>query len=160
MMTHMPAARGFIIGLIHHESDPGNWVVRRWKRFLWFKIRLSSEWFNDRKQALAFAAELHRKHPNSRASILQRMATIVAGEDNGGWMEVSHDPTLPRRGSSPPPTGSAYGSVGSNIGTPPTGGYHGKSFPVSPRKLIAVSSLLPAKPDTEDRWHDNGGEGG
>ena len=48
------------IELIHRDSDPSSWIVRRWKKFLWFKRRLSSDWFNDRQQALAFVDETKR----------------------------------------------------------------------------------------------------
>ena len=50
------------IELIHRESDPATWIVKRWKKFLWFKKRVSSDWFNDEQQALAFANEMKLKH--------------------------------------------------------------------------------------------------
>jgi hypothetical protein len=46
---------GEIIDIIHLESDPGTWIVRRRKRFLWMKRLISRDWFNDEAQALVFA---------------------------------------------------------------------------------------------------------
>lgn len=46
---------GEIIDIIHRKSDPGTWVVRRRKRFLWMKRLISRDWFNDEEQALMFA---------------------------------------------------------------------------------------------------------
>jgi hypothetical protein len=57
------------IELRHRDSDPGTWIVRRWKKFLWFKRRMSSDWFNDRHQALAFAEamrQMYEKHLDAR----------------------------------------------------------------------------------------------
>ncbi|MGB2869449.1 MAG: hypothetical protein WBD36_13420 [Bacteroidota bacterium] len=52
--------RNSFIELIHRHSDPGVWIVRRWKKTLFFKKRLSSDWFEDGHQAIAFAHELKR----------------------------------------------------------------------------------------------------
>jgi len=52
--------RDCFIELLHRDSDPGVWKVRRWKKFLWFKKRISSDWFTDRQQALAFVNEMKR----------------------------------------------------------------------------------------------------
>jgi hypothetical protein len=43
------------IELIHRKSNPTVWIVRRSKKTLWFKKRLSSDWFTSGKQALSFA---------------------------------------------------------------------------------------------------------
>ena len=55
-------ARDCFVELIHRESEPTTWIVRRWKKFLWFKKRVSSDWFNDEQQALAFANDIKLKH--------------------------------------------------------------------------------------------------
>ena len=55
-------ARDCLVELIHRDSDPASWIVRRCKRVLWFKKRISSDWFIDEKQALEFANEIKRKH--------------------------------------------------------------------------------------------------
>lgn len=46
------------IEVTHRDSDPGMWIVRRWKNGLWFKKQVSSDWFTDREQAVAFARAL------------------------------------------------------------------------------------------------------
>jgi len=46
------------IELIHRDSEPALWIVRRSTKLLWFKKRVSSHWFNDKRQALAFANEI------------------------------------------------------------------------------------------------------
>ncbi|MBI4546923.1 MAG: hypothetical protein HY707_03020 [Ignavibacteriae bacterium] len=61
-ITIISNARGCFIELTHHDSDPGTWIVRRWRKFLWFKKQISSHWFNDEHQAIAFAHELKREH--------------------------------------------------------------------------------------------------
>jgi hypothetical protein len=56
------SARDCFIELIHRDSEPATWIVRRWKKFLCLKKRISSDWFNDERQALAFANEIKLKH--------------------------------------------------------------------------------------------------
>ncbi len=46
--------------LTHDDADPGSWVVRRWKKILWFRKRISSDWFTNKEQAMAFANEMKR----------------------------------------------------------------------------------------------------
>ena len=46
---------GQVVDILHRDSDPGMWIVRRWKKFLWMKRLISRDWFNDESQALAFA---------------------------------------------------------------------------------------------------------
>lgn len=58
MRTTILNTRNSLIELTHSDSDAGSWKVRRWKRFLWFKRRISSDWFLDEKQALVFAQQL------------------------------------------------------------------------------------------------------
>jgi len=50
------------IELIHRESNPTVWIVRRWKKNLWFKKFISSDWFTDGPQALSFANRMKRDH--------------------------------------------------------------------------------------------------
>jgi hypothetical protein len=54
-ITVLSNARDCFIELTHRSSDPGSWIVRRWTKFLWFRKRISSDWFNDERQAIAFA---------------------------------------------------------------------------------------------------------
>jgi len=50
------------IELIHRDSNPTVWIVRRSKKHLWFKKQISSAWFIDGEQALSFANEMKRDH--------------------------------------------------------------------------------------------------
>jgi hypothetical protein len=52
--------RKSIIEVSHDDSDPGSWIVRRWKRVLWFRKRISSDWFISKEQAMEFAHEMKR----------------------------------------------------------------------------------------------------
>jgi hypothetical protein len=61
-ITTISKDRNCYIELSHYDADPGMWIVRRWKKFMWFKRRLSSNWFSDEQQARAFADEMKRKH--------------------------------------------------------------------------------------------------
>jgi len=61
-ITVILSARDCFIELIHRASDPGMWNVRRSKKILWFRKRISSTWFSGEQQALAFAVELKRVH--------------------------------------------------------------------------------------------------
>jgi hypothetical protein len=54
--------RDCFIELLHRDSDPGVWKVRRWKKFLFFKKRISSVWFIDGEQALAYARRMKREY--------------------------------------------------------------------------------------------------
>ncbi len=51
---------GCLIELTHRSSDPGSWIVRRWKKILWWKKRTSTDWFLDKQEALVFAAKMKR----------------------------------------------------------------------------------------------------
>lgn len=51
-----------IIEVIHHDSDPAVWIVRSWTKFMCFRKRVSSQWFSDEQQALAFANEIKFKY--------------------------------------------------------------------------------------------------
>jgi hypothetical protein len=67
--------RDYYIELTHHESDPGMWIVRHWKKFLWFRRRISSDWFNDERQARAFGVEIQQKQ--EKRSVLRETKEIV-----------------------------------------------------------------------------------
>jgi hypothetical protein len=54
--------RDCFIELTHRDSDPSVWIVRRWTKFMWFKKRISSDWFINRSQAFAYAKEMKREH--------------------------------------------------------------------------------------------------
>lgn len=62
-------SRECFIELTHNESDPGSWIVRRWKKSLWFKKMISSDWFNDHQQALAFVDEMKREQHAIKQSV-------------------------------------------------------------------------------------------
>lgn len=47
--------------VIHSPNDPGMWIVRRWEKVFLHRKLVFSCWFNDKRQALDFAAELARK---------------------------------------------------------------------------------------------------
>lgn len=60
---------GYLIEVTNRTADPGPWIVRRWKRVLWFRKRISSDWFLDRDEAVAFAKKMKRgvgQIPNHR----------------------------------------------------------------------------------------------
>jgi hypothetical protein len=71
--------REFSTELIHRDSDPGSWIVRRWSRGLLFRKRISSDWFNDERQAAAFAARLTGKP--------ERRPVPVTTDDEGRWQD-------------------------------------------------------------------------
>lgn len=50
-----------VITLSHRDSDPGMWIVRLATRRMWFTKQISSHWFNDEGQALAFADSLKQR---------------------------------------------------------------------------------------------------
>jgi len=50
--------RNCFIEVLHHDADPSTWIVRRWKKILWFKKFISSDWFINRQQAFAYAHEM------------------------------------------------------------------------------------------------------
>ena len=61
-ITVLSNERNCFIELTHSSYDPGSWIVRRWKKILWFKKRISSDWFTDKQQALDFANAMKQKH--------------------------------------------------------------------------------------------------
>ncbi|MBI5216376.1 MAG: hypothetical protein HY960_11540 [Ignavibacteriae bacterium] len=52
--------RKCFIEVSHDDSDPGSYIVRCWKKILWFRKRISSDWFTNKEQALEFANEMNR----------------------------------------------------------------------------------------------------
>ncbi|MCX6134849.1 MAG: hypothetical protein NTU47_13635 [Ignavibacteriales bacterium] len=61
-------AAGCFIELIHRNSNPTVWVVRQWKKSLWFKTLISSDWFIDAEQAMSFAKKMKRDHDTQGGS--------------------------------------------------------------------------------------------
>jgi hypothetical protein len=61
-VTIISPARDCFIDLTHRDADPGLWIVGRWRKILWFKRKISSDWFNDKHQAIAFASEMKLRH--------------------------------------------------------------------------------------------------
>jgi len=60
--TVISTDRKCFIEFIHRDSDPTTWIVRCWKRFLWFRKQISSTRFIDGEQALAFAEQMKREN--------------------------------------------------------------------------------------------------
>jgi hypothetical protein len=60
--TIIENTRACHVEVTHRDSDPGTWIIRRWKKFLWFRKQVSTDWFSDKQQALAFANEIKRGH--------------------------------------------------------------------------------------------------
>ena len=60
--TVISALPACFIELIHRRSNPTMWIVKRYRKRLWFKKQLSSHWFIDGQQALAFAQTMKRTH--------------------------------------------------------------------------------------------------
>jgi hypothetical protein len=60
--TVISSGRHCHIEITHRSSDPGSWIVRRSRMFLWFKRRISSDWFIDDQQAVRFAEKMMQKH--------------------------------------------------------------------------------------------------
>jgi len=60
--------RDCFIELIHRDSDSGSWIVRRYTKFMWFKKRVSSHWFNDSEQAATFAHQTKKDHDRHQSS--------------------------------------------------------------------------------------------
>jgi hypothetical protein len=55
------------IEVLHRDADSNLWMVRRCKKVLWFKKRISSDWFVNRQQAFIFANAMkgnYYKHHN------------------------------------------------------------------------------------------------
>jgi hypothetical protein len=61
-LTVLSNDRDCYITLMHHETDPAMWAVRRWQKILWFKKRISSNWFTGKEQAKTFAEDMKRTH--------------------------------------------------------------------------------------------------
>lgn len=65
VLSNVP--KGFIT-LTHSYSDPGSWIIKRWTKLMWFRKLISSDRFNDEKQALAFAQAMTREHDKCLSS--------------------------------------------------------------------------------------------
>jgi hypothetical protein len=50
------------IEVLHRDADSHLWMVRRFKKVLWFKKRISSDWFVNRQQAFIFANAMKGKY--------------------------------------------------------------------------------------------------
>lgn len=89
--------REFSVELIHRDSDPGSWIVRRWRRVLWFRKQISSDWFNDKHQAISFASgpqgtSLDTRHGRPEGHVLIRSDARVSADpqqagDEGRWQD-------------------------------------------------------------------------
>jgi hypothetical protein len=56
--TVISNVKNCFITLTHSHSDPSSWIVKRWTKLMWFKKLISTDWFNDEQQALAFANQI------------------------------------------------------------------------------------------------------
>ncbi len=56
------SARECYIDVIHDDTDPNSWFVRRWKSYFETKKQVSSDRFSNKQQALAFAHTMKREH--------------------------------------------------------------------------------------------------
>ncbi|MBL7128095.1 MAG: hypothetical protein ISS16_03835 [Ignavibacteria bacterium] len=45
----------------YNIEDPTVWIINIYKKILLFKCKKASHWFNDEKQALAFAKDMIEK---------------------------------------------------------------------------------------------------
>ncbi len=54
--------RHMLITILHHSTDPANWILRQWKGAWWRKKRIVSLWFTDRQQAIRHAEGLKRDY--------------------------------------------------------------------------------------------------
>jgi hypothetical protein len=61
-VTYLSNVRECVIELTRSDAEQGSWTVRHATRLMWFKRRISSHWFSDEQQALAFAGELKQKY--------------------------------------------------------------------------------------------------
>jgi hypothetical protein len=64
--TIISKSRNCFIEVLHRGSDPSIWIVRRWKRILFFKKRISSDWFINRQQAYTYAYEMLQNNQHHR----------------------------------------------------------------------------------------------
>lgn len=58
---------GHSIEVFNLPSDPIMWVVRKYKKILFFKKMISSKWFNDKDQAFDYFEKLRNTDGNLRA---------------------------------------------------------------------------------------------
>ncbi len=69
-VTVISKNRDSIIEVSHLSSDSGAWIVGRWRRKLWYRMRISSHWFNDKERAFAFAREMEREHAEKSTPVM------------------------------------------------------------------------------------------
>lgn len=69
-ITILSDFRDCFITLTHSYSDPSSWIEKRWTKLMWFKRLVSTDWFNDEQQALAYVKlitlEDRRKYISAR----------------------------------------------------------------------------------------------
>jgi hypothetical protein len=73
-VTIISNSRDCFIEVINRDVDPSSWIVRRSKKLLWFKRRVSSDWFLNRQQAFAFAEKMREEcseHHHSKSPVQQ-----------------------------------------------------------------------------------------
>lgn len=67
--TTLQAWSNCTITLFHDPEDPLSWVVRKWKKKLFWRKCMLNRWFNSRGQAEQFAAQLAREHGRSNSGV-------------------------------------------------------------------------------------------
>lgn len=53
--------KDYLVRILHYDDDPTSWIVRKYKKQLWWKKRTCSVWFNDENQALKYVKKLKEK---------------------------------------------------------------------------------------------------
>ena len=53
----------YFITLTYSYSDPTSWIINRWTKLMWFKKLISTDCFNDARQAMAFANKIAHERP-------------------------------------------------------------------------------------------------
>ncbi|MCB0722055.1 MAG: hypothetical protein KDC73_01320 [Ignavibacteriae bacterium] len=51
----LKSTSGKIVEILNRDSDPTMWIVSVYKRILFFKKKVASEWFSKKEDALEFA---------------------------------------------------------------------------------------------------------
>ena len=54
----LKSTSGKIVEILNRDSDPTMWIVSVYKRILFFKKKVASEWFSKKEDALEFANKI------------------------------------------------------------------------------------------------------
>ena len=64
----LSSAHHCCVTLTHSYGDPLTWVVEHSTKLMWFKKLISTDWFNNEQQALAFARNIEQECGNKKVS--------------------------------------------------------------------------------------------